>query len=790
MTINRAWSQMLDRAVEFVIMHRRSVFWGLLALLVASSAGMARISIENDFRAFVGNDNRALETNDWLTARLGQASESVVLLYRPADRNAFSLVSLLQYTQLAQRAQKLPGAKGTTSWLELDKLVEVTMPEGEVRRKAAPFLFGMDALSPESAAVIRRDALSSPAIAGRYIGRDGATAAVVVSVDLGQGAHARRRAVDRLRAAVAVIETELQRVVPGDSLSMAGTTLFDHAAFLILKKDLRTLFPIAVVLVALVLWAIYRSVAFVGLFMLLTLLPVTATAGLTAVAGVDYTNLSIAGLLLVGTLAVADVMHISNSFFLLLGRGTPKEEALRYAFRHNLFAVTATTSTTVMGEATLFFTSPPPVQQMGIIVIAGSVLALFLAVTMLPHALAIVRPPRSGTLQGLSDAMARLSAACWARGRTVLAVFAAMTVACAMMIPASRIDDSLQGWFGERTTFHRDLALLKAQYLGSETVVLAMELTTDDMIAARQHPSPSPSTALYADLARSLRQAAGPGEWLDVVSVAEARRRQLDTGAETVYRPASSVPIDSLKPFTVESLARAGLVTRNEPGRADYSIWYFHSHANSSFALTETAERLHQVMVSKAAGRDVRSGGVGLAIAQVSVTNLRQVLYGSAIVFGLIVISMFVVFRSPWLGALSIVPNVAPVVFSFGLWAAMVGEINMAAITVLGIAFGIVVDDTIHLLTKYRENLAEFGLGQMAFRESVRECGVGVLATTLILAGGFALLGASDFLLTAQRSQLCAMTITVALVFDLMMLPALLSVVGGSSTASRAPATP
>lgn len=771
-------SAVIDRSVEFVIARRRPVFYGLLVLSLLCTLGIAQIRVENNFRAFVGPDNAAMQTNDWLSLRQGQGLESVILLYRPADRDAFSTISLLQYIQLVSRAKALPSAKSVTSWLDLDKLVETSpsAPGGQAQRKSAPFLHGVDVLSPEGAAVLRADALASPALAGRYVGRDGATAAVIVSVDLGDDAASRRDKVDRLTAAVATIDAELRKVVPGDSVSMAGSTLFDHAAFTILRKDLRTLFPLAVLMVVAVLYAIYRSVPFVALFMLLTLLPVLATAGMNAVLGVAFSNLSIAGLLLVGTLAVADIMHISNSYFLMLGSGMPKEQALRYAFRHNLFAVTATTATTVVGEATLFFTSPPPVQMMGVIVITGSVLALLLALTMLPHALAVVRPPKSGTLTWLSDAMASLSAFSHTHAVPVLAVFSAVLLACAAAIPASRLDDSLQGWFGERTSFHRDLALLKQQYLGNDTIVLALEVRPEDMIAARRHPQPAEPTQLYARLDAALREASGPGQWLTLVSVAQARRDRLDGGTPTGLRLADEAQADALKPFGVDSLSRAGLMTRYEPGRADYSLWYFHSPQSSSFALTETARRLHDVMVAHAQGRDVRSGGIGVAIAQVSVTNLQSVLVGTGVVFVLIVLCMFGVFRSVSLGALSIVPNVAPVVFAFGVWAYLAGEINMAAVTVLGVAFGIVVDDTIHVLSKYKENLATGLSGLASFRESVREGGVGILSTTLILAGGFALLGASDFLLTAQRCQLAALTMGSALVFDLMMLPALLSV--------------
>jgi len=137
-------------------------------------------------------------------------------------------------------------------------------------------------------------------------------------------------------------------------------------------------------------------------------------------------------------------------------------------------------------------------------------------------------------------------------------------------------------------------------------------------------------------------------------------------------------------------------------------------------------------------------------------------------------------------GALSIIPNITPIAVGFGLWGITNGQINMVVATVLGMTLGIVVDDTIHLLAKYIRARKELGKSpQDAVRYALSTVGKALIVTTIILTTGFLVLTQSSFALNADMGKLTAITIVVALILDLLFLPALLLVLDRGKTPAR-----
>ena len=136
---------------------------------------------------------------------------------------------------------------------------------------------------------------------------------------------------------------------------------------------------------------------------------------------------------------------------------------------------------------------------------------------------------------------------------------------------------------------------------------------------------------------------------------------------------------------------------------------------------------------------------------------------------------MALALRSFGMGFLSLIPNAVPILMTFGLWAILVGQVGMASATVTATALGIVVDDTVHLLTKYLRGRREKGMNtEDALRYAFRTVGPAIITTTIILTIGFSVLTASTFKINSEMGQLTAMAVAIALIFDFLFLPAVL----------------
>ena len=131
------------------------------------------------------------------------------------------------------------------------------------------------------------------------------------------------------------------------------------------------------------------------------------------------------------------------------------------------------------------------------------------------------------------------------------------------------------------------------------------------------------------------------------------------------------------------------------------------------------------------------------------------------------------------------ITNLLPAAIGFGVWGMISGEINMALSVVISMTMGIIVDDTVHFLTKYQVAQSK----KLTVKESVvyafETVGMALTTTTFVLAIGFAVLASSSFVLNAHMGMLTIIIILVALLVDFIFLPALLTWLGNAKTVEK-----
>ena len=181
------------------------------------------------------------------------------------------------------------------------------------------------------------------------------------------------------------------------------------------------------------------------------------------------------------------------------------------------------------------------------------------------------------------------------------------------------------------------------------------------------------------------------------------------------------------------------------------------------------------------------SSGTTLMFAYLGRRNIVSMLVGTTV--ALVGISFVLIFalRSLRLGLTSLVPNLVPGALGFGVWGLVVGEVGVSLSVVTTMTLGIVVDDTVHFLSKYRRARRELGCASPdAVRVAFRTVGRALLTTSLVLVAGFVVIGLSSFELNAGMGKLTAMVIALALMADFFLLPPLLMRVEGDSGTTAA----
>jgi len=167
--------------------------------------------------------------------------------------------------------------------------------------------------------------------------------------------------------------------------------------------------------------------------------------------------------------------------------------------------------------------------------------------------------------------------------------------------------------------------------------------------------------------------------------------------------------------------------------------------------------------------------GPYVMFAYISERNIRSMLTGTGLALVLISLSLIVALRSFRIGALSIIPNVVPAIMAFGLWGLLVGEIGLASSVIAATSLGIIVDDSVHFLSKYLRARREQGASpEDAVRYAFATVGRALWVTSAVLIAGFGTLALSAFEVNESLGLLTALAILAALVADFLLLPPLL----------------
>jgi predicted RND superfamily exporter protein len=209
-----------------------------------------------------------------------------------------------------------------------------------------------------------------------------------------------------------------------------------------------------------------------------------------------------------------------------------------------------------------------------------------------------------------------------------------------------------------------------------------------------------------------------------------------------------------------KSASRVRVTMTNTEGR-------YHIALNEK-ALQWQKDNMPEVMWSEGASAPLMFAHIGKR----SIDGMLGGLIGALFIMsGLLIF----ILRSATLAAISLVSNVIPVAMAFGVWAWVSGEIDLGITVTFGIAFGIVVDDTIHFLSKYQRARRELGYGtEAAITYAFGTVGVALFVTSIVLIAGFSMLGFSNMNITANMAILTTVTIAFAFLVDFFLVPSLL----------------
>jgi predicted RND superfamily exporter protein len=486
---------------------------------------------------------------------------------------------------------------------------------------------------------------------------------------------------------------------------------------------------------------------------------------------------------MVMTLAVADSIHILVTMLRAMRLGESKHEAIVHSLTINMQPVFLTSLTTIIGFLSMNFSDVPPLRDLGNATAIGVSAAFGLSILFLPALMAILpaRAPAARTAQGTwTDGFADFVIA--KRG-ALLWGSAAVVVVFAVLASRNELNDEFVNYFDESVAFRTDTDFTTENLSGIYAAEFSLSSGEDDGIS---DPAYLAKIDAFANWYR-----AQP----DVIHVA--------------------VLTDTLKRLN-QNMHGDDPAWHKLPDQRDLAAQYlllyemslpFGLDPNNQIDIRKSATRMVVTMGSvssremralTAAGEDwlrqnappaMFSHGVGPAVMFSHITdrNIKSMLVGTLVAIGLVSVALTMALRSIKFGLLSLIPNLVPGIMGFGLWGVLYGQINLGLSIVVAMTFGIVVDDSVHFLTKYLRARRNGDDSETAVRYAFSTVATALIVTTAVLVGGFSIMAMSSFDMNSGMGKLTALTLTFALIADFLLLPALLMKVDrGSMVAAGA----
>lgn len=752
-------SQWLDRYSAWIIRYRWLVIIITIVAALWLASGARFLEFNNDYRVFFSEENPQLQAFEQLQ-RTYTKIDNVTFAVTPNDGEVFSPDVLTAVEEITQASWLLPFVLRVDSisnfqhtYSEEDDLIVEDLIENAA------------VLSTEELGVKQNIALAEPFLVGLSVNPQATVTGVNVTFQMPQ------KDTDEAPIVVAAareLKAQIEAKYPV-TVHLSGIVMMSNAFFESSMNDMMTLIPAMYLVIIAAIFLLVRSLSATVSTVLVIFLSMLAAMGTAGWIGIKLTPPSSAATTIIMTLAVADSIHVLVTLFNGMRKGMIKNEAIRYSLRLNMSPVLLTSITTAVGFLSMNFSDAPPFHDLGNITAFGVMVAFVLSVTLLPALMSVLPAKAQSSQSKFSQWMEFVGDFVVRRNRIIFGSSILVSALILAAIPLNVLDDNFVGYFSKATQFRQDTDYVTENLTGLYQLQYSIDSGNNNGVS---DPEFLKKVSDFADWFRS------QPEVIHVDTITDTFKRlnkNLHGDDPAYYRLPEDRELAAQYLLLYELSLPYGLDLNNQLNVSKSATQMRITLEDmTSVRLREIAERGSQWLKENA---NIDSYGVGPSVmfAHISERNIKSMLVGTIVAIFVISILITLALRNIRLGLLSLVPNLLPVGLAFGLWGILSAEVNVAVSMVAGMALGIVVDDTVHFLSKYLRARREEHLGkEAAVRYAFSSVGVAIVVTSLVLVVGLSVLAQSDFGMNSNMAVLTAIAIAMALIADFLLLPALL----------------
>ncbi|HCE4545055.1 TPA: MMPL family transporter [Vibrio parahaemolyticus] len=738
------------------------VLLATIFLIIVATIGGKNLYFRGDYDIFFDGTNKQLLAFDEIQTTFAK-TDNLAIVIAPEDGDIFTPQTLSLIQKITVDAWQVPYSSRVdsianyqhTEAFDDDLLVE-------------DLLYSEYELTPERISKVKSIALSEPVLKSALVSEKGDVTVVNITVQLPE--MDKTAEVEEVVSSINAMIDRYQRAYPDVTFHKAGIIAMNHAFMTAAQDDSSTLVPTMLVVILVFLTIMLRSILSVIATLIVIIGSVMATMGISGWAGMFLSTATVNVPTLIMTLAVADCVHVIATMRQSMKNGFTKVQSIERSIALNFVPILITSVTTAIGFLMMNMSDSPVLRDFGNLSALGVMVACLLSVTLLPALLKLLPiHVKMETSQDQKHVMDRLGDFVVSQRRALLPLSVAVIVVCASLIPLNKVNDESVEYFGQRNEFRQAADFMEERISGMTNISIAIKTNESQGIAAPDFLN------TIGEFSSWLRDQPETDHVATLADVYKRLNKNMHGDDEAYYLLPQERELAAQYLLLYEMSLPYGLDLNNQINVDKSSIKMVLTVANlGSVELVDLENRIYQWFAEHAPQYQVVASSPSLMFAHIGETNMASML--STLPITLVLISALLIFalRSVRLGLISLMPNIAPAVIGFGLWALISGEINLGLSVVVTLTLGIVVDDAVHFLSKYQRARREGQTAEQAVRYAFHTVGRALWITTVVLVAGFSVLAMSSFRLNADMGQLSAIVIFIALVVDFLFLPTLL----------------
>ncbi|MFS1906415.1 efflux RND transporter permease subunit [Vibrio lentus] len=738
----------------------------VFSIIMLSALGAKNLYFRGDYNIFFEGTNKQLMAFDEIQTTFAK-TDNLAIVVAPEDGNVFTPETLTLIQNLTVDAWQIPYSS------RVDSLANYQHTEAvEDDLLVEDLLYEEYEHTPERIAKVKQIALNEPLLKNALVSASGDVTIVNVTVQLPE--VDKTAEVQEVIAAINTMIAKYQADYPSVEFHKAGIIAMNNAFMMSAQEDSSTLVPLMLLVVLVFLTFMLRSFFSVVATLVVIISSIVATMGLSGWAGMFLSTATVNVPTLVLTLAVADCVHVIVTMRQAMQRGMEKAQAIQYSIKLNAMPILITSVTTAIGFLMMNMSDSPVLRDFGNLSALGVIIACFLSVTMLPALLKLLPVktlPANEAAESKVTFMDKLGDFVVANRKALLPISTLVIVGAAALIPLNKVNDESVKYFDTSSEFRQAADFMEQTVSGMTTISIAVKTNESQAIA-----DPVFLQAI-GDFTNWLRVQPETDHVATLSDVYMRLNKNMHGDDDSYYQLPLNRELAAQYLLLYEMSLPYGLDLNNQINVDKSSIKMVLTVDNlGSLELVELEERIYSWFAANAPQYEVVASSPSLMFAHIGETNMASML--STLPITLVLISGLMIFalRSVRLGVISLVPNIAPAIIGFGLWALISGEINLGLSVVVTLTLGIVVDDAVHFLSKYQRARMEGKSAEEAVRYAFHTVGRALWITTVVLVAGFSVLAMSSFRLNSDMGLLSAIVIFIALVVDFILLPSLLMI--------------